>query len=192
MTCSTTTWARAARGGAGRSDPRRPGRGRFLLPVLGGVLLAAQIAAPAMGASSWRRRLAGDAGAGSASSTRSPSSRSGTSCARSSAPRRASRPSSADLSFIHVGQIWYAFGWEIQLLETGFLGIFCARSSTVGPSRDRLRRARRSRCCAGSPSSSSWAPGSSTGAATGCWPGSTRAPRPISRSPRTPSSPRSG
>src|SRR5438067_8635146 len=28
------------------------------------------------------------------------------------------------LSIIHVGQIWYGFGWESQLLETGFLSIF--------------------------------------------------------------------
>lgn len=28
------------------------------------------------------------------------------------------------LSIVHVGQDWYAFGWEIQLLETGFLAIF--------------------------------------------------------------------
>ncbi|KAM9222995.1 lipase maturation factor 1 [Leptosomus discolor] len=28
------------------------------------------------------------------------------------------------LSFVNVGQIWYSFGWESQLLETGFLGIF--------------------------------------------------------------------
>jgi hypothetical protein len=28
------------------------------------------------------------------------------------------------LSFVHVGQAWYSFGWEIQLLETGFLAIF--------------------------------------------------------------------
>jgi hypothetical protein len=28
------------------------------------------------------------------------------------------------MSFVHVGQAWYAFGWEIQLLETGFLAIF--------------------------------------------------------------------
>ncbi|XP_035256319.1 lipase maturation factor 1 [Anguilla anguilla] len=27
-------------------------------------------------------------------------------------------------SLISVGQIWYSFGWESQLLETGFLGIF--------------------------------------------------------------------
>ena len=28
------------------------------------------------------------------------------------------------LSFVHVGQVWYGFGWEIQLLETGFLAAF--------------------------------------------------------------------
>ncbi len=28
------------------------------------------------------------------------------------------------MSFVHIGQGWYAFGWEIQLLETGFLAIF--------------------------------------------------------------------
>jgi len=28
------------------------------------------------------------------------------------------------LSFVHVGQDWYGFGWEIQLTETGFLAIF--------------------------------------------------------------------
>ncbi|XP_077173079.1 cytosolic iron-sulfur assembly component 3 isoform X2 [Paroedura picta] len=28
------------------------------------------------------------------------------------------------LSLINVGQTWYSFGWESQLLETGFLGIF--------------------------------------------------------------------
>ncbi len=28
------------------------------------------------------------------------------------------------LSFVHIGQIWYGYGWEIQLLETGFLAIF--------------------------------------------------------------------
>lgn len=28
------------------------------------------------------------------------------------------------LSFVHVGQIWYGYGWEMQLLETGFLAIF--------------------------------------------------------------------
>lgn len=28
------------------------------------------------------------------------------------------------MSFVHVGQDWYGFGWEIQLLETGFLAVF--------------------------------------------------------------------
>jgi hypothetical protein len=28
------------------------------------------------------------------------------------------------LSIVHVGQEWYGYGWESQLLETGFLGIF--------------------------------------------------------------------
>jgi len=28
------------------------------------------------------------------------------------------------MSFVHIGQTWYSFGWEIQLLETGFLAIF--------------------------------------------------------------------
>lgn len=28
------------------------------------------------------------------------------------------------LSFVHVGQDWYGYGWEFQLLETGFLAVF--------------------------------------------------------------------
>jgi hypothetical protein len=28
------------------------------------------------------------------------------------------------MSFLHVGQEWYGYGWEVQLLETGFLAIF--------------------------------------------------------------------
>lgn len=28
------------------------------------------------------------------------------------------------MSFVNVGQDWYGYGWEIQLLETGFLAIF--------------------------------------------------------------------
>ena len=28
------------------------------------------------------------------------------------------------MSFVHVGQDWYGYGWESQLLETGFLAIF--------------------------------------------------------------------
>lgn len=30
------------------------------------------------------------------------------------------------LSFVHVGQIFYGYGWDILLLETGFLAIFLA------------------------------------------------------------------
>jgi hypothetical protein len=28
------------------------------------------------------------------------------------------------MSFVHIGQDWYGYGWEIQLTETGFLAIF--------------------------------------------------------------------
>src|SRR4029078_8742738 len=28
------------------------------------------------------------------------------------------------MSIVHIGQIWYGYGWEIQLLETGILSIF--------------------------------------------------------------------
>jgi hypothetical protein len=28
------------------------------------------------------------------------------------------------LSFVHIGQDWYGYGWEIQLIETGFLAVF--------------------------------------------------------------------
>jgi len=28
------------------------------------------------------------------------------------------------MSFVHIGQLWYSYGWEIQLLETGFLAVF--------------------------------------------------------------------
>jgi Lipase maturation factor len=30
------------------------------------------------------------------------------------------------MSFVHTGQLFYGYGWEIQLLETGFLAIFLA------------------------------------------------------------------
>jgi len=29
-------------------------------------------------------------------------------------------------SIVNIGQLWYSYGWEIQLLETGFLAIFSA------------------------------------------------------------------
>jgi len=37
------------------------------------------------------------------------------------------------LSYVHVGQDWYGYGWEIQLLETGFLAIFLCPLRTIGP-----------------------------------------------------------
>ena len=37
------------------------------------------------------------------------------------------------LSFVHVGQIFYGYGWEIQLLETGFLAIFLCPWRGVAP-----------------------------------------------------------
>jgi hypothetical protein len=37
------------------------------------------------------------------------------------------------LSFVHVGQIFYGYGWEIQLLETGFLAVFLCPVRSVSP-----------------------------------------------------------
>ena len=44
------------------------------------------------------------------------------------------------MSIVNIGQTWYSFGWESQLLETGFLAIFAVPlfslntfSSTVTP-----------------------------------------------------------
>jgi hypothetical protein len=37
------------------------------------------------------------------------------------------------MSFVHVGQDWYGYGWEIQLLETGFLAIFLCPVRTIAP-----------------------------------------------------------
>nr|XP_031303648.1 lipase maturation factor 1 isoform X3 [Camelus dromedarius] len=37
------------------------------------------------------------------------------------------------MSLVNVGQIWYSFGWESQLLETGFLGIFLCPLWTLSP-----------------------------------------------------------
>jgi hypothetical protein len=39
------------------------------------------------------------------------------------------------LSFVHVGQIFYGYGWEILLLEAGFLAIFLAPLMTLRPHR---------------------------------------------------------
>jgi hypothetical protein len=41
------------------------------------------------------------------------------------------------LSFVHIGQLWYGYGWEIQLLETGFLAIFLAEPLDPRPMRQR-------------------------------------------------------
>src|SRR5262249_33431805 len=35
------------------------------------------------------------------------------------------------LSFVNVGQVFYAFGWESLLLETGFFAIFLGGRATV-------------------------------------------------------------
>jgi lipase maturation factor len=37
------------------------------------------------------------------------------------------------MSVVHVGQDWYGYGWEIQLLETGFLAIFLCPLGSLGP-----------------------------------------------------------
>jgi hypothetical protein len=37
------------------------------------------------------------------------------------------------MSFVHVGQEWYGYGWEIQLTETGFLAIFLCPLLNLGP-----------------------------------------------------------
>ena len=37
------------------------------------------------------------------------------------------------LSFVNIGQIFYSFGWETMLLETGFLAIFLGSSNTPSP-----------------------------------------------------------
>jgi hypothetical protein len=37
------------------------------------------------------------------------------------------------LSFVQVGQLFYGYGWETQLCETGFLAIFLCPAWTIGP-----------------------------------------------------------
>src|SRR6185437_12878844 len=37
------------------------------------------------------------------------------------------------LSIVNVGQVWYGFGWESLLLETGFLAVFLGNSRTAPP-----------------------------------------------------------
>ncbi|MER5550554.1 lipase maturation factor family protein [Streptomyces sp. NPDC002793] len=37
------------------------------------------------------------------------------------------------LSIVQVGQVWYGFGWESLLLETGFLAVFLGNHETAAP-----------------------------------------------------------
>jgi hypothetical protein len=37
------------------------------------------------------------------------------------------------LSIVNVGQLWYGFGWESLLLETGFLAVFLGNDETAPP-----------------------------------------------------------
>ncbi|MEV7234376.1 lipase maturation factor family protein [Streptomyces sp. NPDC051020] len=37
------------------------------------------------------------------------------------------------LSIVQVGQVWYSFGWESLLLETGFLAVFLGNADTAPP-----------------------------------------------------------
>lgn len=37
------------------------------------------------------------------------------------------------LSIVNVGGVWYSFGWEILLLEAGFLAIFCGPAGVAPP-----------------------------------------------------------
>lgn len=37
------------------------------------------------------------------------------------------------LSIVQVGQVWYSFGWESLLLETGFLAVFLGNAVTAPP-----------------------------------------------------------
>ena len=73
------------------------------------------------------------------------------------------------MSFVHIGQDWYGYGWEIQLLETGFLAAFLGPLVEPGPFPGRAPpgagagggggRCRSSGCSAGWPSASCSAPG---------------------------------
>ena len=54
------------------------------------------------------------------------------------------------MSIVHIGQIWYGYGWEIQLLETGFLSIFLCPLLDGRPFRNAGRRCLSSGFFAGS------------------------------------------
>jgi hypothetical protein len=53
------------------------------------------------------------------------------------------------MSFVHLGQEWYGYGWEIQLLETGFLAIFLCPLLDARPFPRRAPPYRSSYCSAG-------------------------------------------
>ena len=53
------------------------------------------------------------------------------------------------ISVVAIGQDFYAFGWELQLVETGFLCIFLCPLLDGRPFPRRPRRRRSSGCCAG-------------------------------------------
>ena len=63
------------------------------------------------------------------------------------------------MSFVHVGQEWYGYGWEVQLLETGFLAIFLCPLLDGRPFPRRRRRSSSSGFFARSFSESCSAPG---------------------------------
>jgi hypothetical protein len=58
------------------------------------------------------------------------------------------------LSFVHIGQVWYGFGWEILLLETGFLAIFLCPLLDPRPFPRRAPPRRSCGCCGGCASAS--------------------------------------
>ena len=37
------------------------------------------------------------------------------------------------LSFVHVGQLWYGYGWETELLETGLIAVFMVPLISLSP-----------------------------------------------------------
>jgi len=53
------------------------------------------------------------------------------------------------LSFVQIGQTWFGFGWEYQLLETGFLAIFLCPLLDGRPFPRTPPRSPSSGCCAG-------------------------------------------
>ena len=70
------------------------------------------------------------------------------------------------MSFVHAGQIFYGYGWEIQLLETGLLAAFLCPVRSLRPLPDTRGPSSSSGCCGGSSSASCWARRSSSCATT--------------------------